>query len=481
MFYPDREWTRKTPESMGIPSGAIARALKAIAESKKDIHSMLIVRDGALVFEHYFAPYVAETRHALYSCSKTFTSMLIGIAQEKGLLRIEDKLYEYYPEIIIADGNELARDMRIKDLLMMGTGHGDDTFGAMFDAPDKNYPRAFFSLAVDHEPGTHFIYNNGATYMLSNLLTRLTGRSALDLANEWIFSKIGIEGAIWQDDGQGVSIGASGLYITPTDMARFGWLIMNEGRWKSEQVLPAAYVREAQLKHIDNRNPSDPNQNPNWAAGYGYQMWRCAFDAFRADGMGGQYICMMPQKGVEFVFTSGLGDDMGYLLDVVRDYLMDEVRDAALNDDEKSRAGLLDLSKRLSDPPKTSRPKEADGLPWGKEIVFSESQNGIERMRIDDQQFSCTLNGETICAKYAWNAPELSEPVKQGEIRPVFPYDEYQLAGRAYWENGLTTVIQLLSEPMTVRCHFTIDGDDVTVDWKVTMGISETLHGKVVG
>ena len=122
--------------------------------------------------------------------------------------------------------------------------------------------------------------------MLSAILTKVTGRSALDLAREWIFSRIGIEGARWDACPKGISLGGVGLSVRPVDMARFGLLIANEGAWEGEQIIPADYIREARAKQIDNNTG---NPDPNWCAGYGYQMWRCRFGAFRADGMGGQY------------------------------------------------------------------------------------------------------------------------------------------------------------------------------------------------
>ena len=105
--------------------------------------------------------------------------------------------------------------------------------------------------------------------MLSAILTKVTGRSALDLAQEWIFSRIGIEGARWDACPKGISLGGVGLSVRPVDMARFGLLIANEGAWEGEQIIPADYIHEARAKQIDNNTG---NPDPNWCAGYGYQM-----------------------------------------------------------------------------------------------------------------------------------------------------------------------------------------------------------------
>ena len=132
--YPYPDFVTATPESEGVRSSAIAEMLSAIRRENRDIHSMLLWRHGKLIFEHYFAPYTASTPHSMYSCSKTFTSMLIGIAQEKGLLSIHDKVLQYFPDVEIAEINDNLRAMTLEHLLMMGSGHSHDTFGLRQEA-----------------------------------------------------------------------------------------------------------------------------------------------------------------------------------------------------------------------------------------------------------------------------------------------------------------------------------------------------------
>ena len=155
--YPYPDFIKASPESEGIRSSAIAGMLSAIQKENKDIHSMLLWRRGKLLFEHYFAPYTASTPHSMFSCSKTFTSMLIGIAQGKGLLSIHDKVLSYFEDVEIENPNDNLRAMTLEHLLMMGSGHAHDTFGPMMGAKDGDWARVFLNLPVEYEPGTYFV------------------------------------------------------------------------------------------------------------------------------------------------------------------------------------------------------------------------------------------------------------------------------------------------------------------------------------
>lgn len=469
--YPYPDFTAASPESEGVRSSALSEMLSAIRRENKDIHSMLLWRHGKLLFEHYFAPYTAATAHSMYSCSKTFTSMLIGIAQSKGLLSLQDKVLSYFEDVPVDNPNDNLRAMTIEHLLMMGSGHGQDTFGYMMAAEDGDWARVFLNRPVDYAPGTHFVYNTGATYMLSAILTRVTGKTALELANEWIFNEIGIRGAAWDACPKGISIGGSGLHITPRDMLRMGVLLLSHGRWNNKQVIPADYVNAAQIKKIDNRNPSDPNQNPNWAAGYCYQMWRCAFPAFRADGMGGQYIVMLPQYDMVAVFTSALGSDIGYPLTLIEKYLLPGLLPAAQTDMPDEQNALKSLARSLSRPEALPQPAEAANFPFGKKFLLPENGIGLSALTVSEDRIEVTLaSGGCMTAEYSWNAPRLSaEPVKV--LHPWM--DRAPASAMARWEeDALYLRIAYLGEPLTYHITLTPAEEE-----KMRIRIASTLTG----
>ncbi len=469
--YPHPDFVSAAPESEGVRSSAIEEMLRAIERENKDIHSMLLWRHGKLIFEHYFAPYTAATPHSMYSCSKTFTSMLIGIAQEKGLLSIHDKVLKYFEDVPVENPNDNLRAMTIEHLLMMGSGHSQDTFGYMMGAPDGDWVRVFLNRPVEHEPGTHFVYNTGATYMLSAILTRITGKTALQLAEEWIFQYIGIRGATWDTCPKGVSIGGSGLHIRPRDMMRMGILLLSHGRWNDKQIIPAAYINTAQIKKIDNRNPDDPNQNPNWAAGYCYQMWRCKFDAFRADGMGGQYIVMLPKYDMVAVFTSALGSDIGYPLDLIEKYLLKGVLPCPQTEVPAERQSLKDLARRMARPAALEQPAEATAFPFGKNYVLPENRMGLSAVAVQQDAVEITLaGGKVMKAQYRWNTPFLNP----APVKVLHSWmDSAPASAMAQWKNGsLYLRVAYLGEPLTIHITLTPEENE-----KMHIHILSTLTG----
>ena len=430
---------------------------------------MLIWRHGKLIHETYFAPYTADTQHSMFSCSKTFTSMLIGIAQGKGLLSIHDPVLKYFEDVAIENPNDNLRSMTLRDLLMMGSGHGQDTYGYMFDCEDGDWARVFLNRPVDHKPGTYFVYNTGATYMLSAILTRVTGKTALELAQEWIFDIIGIKDATWETCPKGISMGGTGLHIRPRDMLRMGVLLLNGGRWGDKQVIPREYVMEAQTKKIENRNPNDPNQNPNWAAGYCYQMWRCAFDAFRADGAGGQYIVMLPKYDMVAVSTSALGADIGCPLRFIETYLLPGIHPAAQVVSKEDSEQLSALTKEASAPEAISMPDEAKAFPFGQKWILPENSLPVRSISVrEDALILEKTDGETICASYAWNAPVLSDTVYKVPHRWM---SSTPVSAMACWrENALYLRLNFFSDPVTFHITLTPQADgQMDIDILATM------------
>ena len=480
IIYPDNDFARSTPEAQGIRSQAIEAMLRDIVDTGADIHSMLIMRHGHLVFEHYFAPYDENTPHSMYSCSKTFTSMLIGIARDKGLLRLDDKVLSFFPDREIAAPSDNLRAMTVEDLLMMGSGHAEDTFGPMMstqDDPEADWVRIFLDLPVTHAPGTHFVYNTGATYMLSAILTRVTGKSALELANEWLFGDMGIEGATWDSCPRGISLGGTGLHIKPRDMLRMGMLLLARGRWKDKQLVSPDYIDRATRKHIENRS-GDPNQDPNWASGYCYQIWRCAFDAFRADGMGGQFIVCLPALDMIVVFTSALGNEIpiGYPLTLIERHLLGGTFDKPQVYDTDAAASLGTLCAALRCPKAQTAPAGL-AVPYGRPIALDENPAGLTALTLNEASIEIAASGGTVTAPYAWGAPVLSDAPQ-----PTFFSWSRQavLSGQADGAGGSVGLwLRYLGEPLTVRVLIEPDGDGFRVTVDSTLATTFTVRGKL--
>ncbi|MBQ8954902.1 MAG: serine hydrolase [Clostridia bacterium] len=484
MIYPQADFARSTPEAQGISSAAIEAMLQDIRDTGADIHSMLIMRRGRLVFEHYFAPYTAETPHAMYSCSKTFTSMLIGIAQDKRLLSVKDRVLSFFPEETVENPSDNLAAMTIEDLLMMGSGNGEDTMPAMAQAmnqKDADFAAIFLNRPVEYRPGTHFVYNTGATYMLSAILTRVTGRTALDLANEWLFGPMGIQGAAWETCPRGISLGGTGLHITPRDMLKMGMLLLGRGRWKNRQLISPEYIAQAQKKHIENRS-GDPDQDPNWAAGYCYQMWRCCFDAYRADGMGGQFIVVMPRQEMVVVFTSALGGDkpIGYPLWLIEHKLLPGVFGQPQVFSVDAAESLAALAAGLNGPKPQEKPAAAGAFPFGRRIVFNQKLFGphgpkLTALTVTETAVSLELDPNVVEAEYSWGAPNLNKAGFTG-WRGQAP-----LSAQADWddEKGLRLWLRSLGDVLTVRLDIKVEGEAAHMRTMSTLGGVCGIEGRV--
>ena len=464
MVFPKDAFLTATPESQGVRSGDIRAALEAIRAAGKDIHSMLVLKNGYLISETYFSPYNEHMPHAMYSCSKTFTSMLIGIAQGKGLLSVEDRVASFFPDKLPEDSSDNLLAMRIRDLLSMSAGNDQDTYPAMTSSTE-DWVKIFLSRPVEHEPGTFFRYNTGATYMLSAILTKVTGKTALQLANEWLFAPIGLGRARWESSPQGISLGGTGLHLTPRQMARFGLLLLNEGQWDGEEVVPRGYVLEAQKKHIGTENHI---QHPAWCAGYCWQMWRCDFDAFRADGMGGQFITVLPDASAVVVFTSALGADIVYPMDVVREYLAPALRASAdsIPENVEEQAALTACSESLAHPVKGPVPAAAEtAVPWGKRIHLQEKLLGLAS--------SFTLERDCMLVQTDYGSGRLGF----GWGAPVLSYDEVTYMRRfilrpslmASFGDCFTLRMNAYGQPFTVWFDMRFSQGKVEIAQRATM------------
>ena len=168
-----------TPEDQGISSRAILDFVEAIERDQTDqVHSFMLRRHGKIVAQGWWDPFNAESPHTLYSLSKSFTSTAIGIAQDEGLLSIYDPVISFFPGDVPVDTSWNLKDMRVRDLLRMTTGHNQGTFFNLRQS--DNWAREFLALEVKYWPGTHFMYNTGATYMLSAIITKVTGEALVD-------------------------------------------------------------------------------------------------------------------------------------------------------------------------------------------------------------------------------------------------------------------------------------------------------------
>src|SRR5690606_31072309 len=175
--------------------------------------------------------------------------------------------------------------MRVRHLLSMSTGHTDDTWLPMVAREDGQWVKAFLEQPVRRPPGTHFLYNTGASYMLSAIIHKTTGQPMLEYLQPRLFEPLGIKNPTWLDSPERITLGGLGLSLTTSEAARFGQLYLQQGVWQGQQLIPAAWVAEATAF----QTPNGDYELSDWTQGYGYQFWRSRHNAYRGDGAFGQF------------------------------------------------------------------------------------------------------------------------------------------------------------------------------------------------
>ena len=227
----------------------------------------------------------------LYSLSKSFTSTAIGMAPAEGLLSIDDAVIGFFPDKVPPGATSGLADLKVRHLLAMASGHAKDTWSALAEGgPD--IVRTFLSIPPDHEPGSYFCYNQGCTYTLSAIITRVTGQRLVDYLRPRLFDPLGIEQAHWVQTKEGIDQGFSGLHLTTESVAKLGQLYLQNGFWGGDQLVPESYVAQAHSKQVDNSHPAG---SPDWQQGYGFQFWVCRHRAYRGDGAFGQFCIVVPE------------------------------------------------------------------------------------------------------------------------------------------------------------------------------------------
>ena len=292
VFSQIRDLLRTTPESMGIPSTKILEYFDSLMRfPNTEIHSVIIMRHGRIVSEIYPKPFMPQYGHTLFSCSKTFTAAAIGIAINERLLKLDDRVVSFFPEHLPYPVSAQLQRITIEDLLTMRSGFVVDT---KMRTISKQWIKDYLAHAMNAEPGTRFAYDSIDTYLLSAILQKVTGKTLLQYLKEHIFNNLHITEVKWEYSPEGITTGGWGLYLQPESMAKFGQLLLQKGKWKGKQLIPANWVTQMMQKHVTNKQGDD----------YCYQMWRCGnHDAARADGAYGQFIYVLPGKDMVITVT----------------------------------------------------------------------------------------------------------------------------------------------------------------------------------
>jgi CubicO group peptidase (beta-lactamase class C family) len=462
--FPSATWKRASPESQGLDSAVLAEALDYVRAKHIPLHSFLIVRNGVVVLDAYFYPYSGRELHDVASVTKSFTSAAAGIAIEQGSIKsVDQTVLSLLPHSPVAESDPRRQKLTVRHLLTMtsdldcDTEGGEKALAAMRRSPDW----AAFALALPMraEPGSQYAYCSCNNHHLSTIITANTGKSLLEFAKTNLFQPIGITDVIWPADPSGRTHGWGDLHLHPQDMARFGLLYLNHGRWDDKQIVSADWVSESSKAHATVRV----------GVGYGYSWWINTARApiFEAVGRGGQRIAILPKENMVVVFTGG-----GANTDEIAPFLFKAIRsESAIAENAVSQQKLARTLAGVAEPvletPSTRTPRLA------RVVSGRQYSLGANPLDLRSVQFEFK-NKNTAMAVLRFDNETWTVPVGLDGKRRFAPVGPNKLsvaaAGRWISENEFLLDLDTVANVNHFLFNVQFDGDKIRVRINETTG-----------
>lgn len=483
-----RALPRSVPERQGISSSDILAFVEAADKQIDQMHSFMLVRHGYVVAEGWWGPYDSQTPHVLYSLSKSFTSTAVGLAIAEGKLSLDDEVLKFFPEDAPKEPSANLRSMRVRDLLRMNTGHQTEpTLRRAEPAPqtmDDPWTKKFLAHPVPFKPGSHFLYNSPATYMLSAIVQKVTGQTVLDYLRPRLLDPLGFKDPHWVTSPEGISAGAYGFFARTEEIASFGQFYLQKGKWRGRQLVPASWVEQATA--LQTSNGSSPKSD--WDQGYGFQFWRSRHNTYRGDGAFGQYCIVMPELDAVLAITSGVRS-MQAVMDLVWEKLLPAMKPRALPEDTAARRKLETklAALRVNLPPGDSTSPLAAKVS-GQWYEFPENERGIKAVALDLSSSSPALVVRTSSSETrtplgigSWAKSQGS--FSNGMDRFLSVPERLQIAASGVWATADTFTIKLVAHetPFYSTLTMRFEGERLVVDSEYNVAFGPTKLPQLVG
>ncbi|HLI94224.1 MAG TPA: serine hydrolase, partial [Puia sp.] len=407
--------------------------------------------------------------------SKSFTAAAVGFALTENKLQLSDRIVSFFPGDLPQPVSPFLAELTVRDALMMADGQEPDPTSSVVN--DSNWARKFLSIPILHEPGTTFLYNSAGTYMLAAVVQKVTGQTVLEYLKPRLFEPLGISGEDWETSPQGVNTGGWGLRLRTEDMAKFGQLYLQGGRWNGKQVLPASWVKEATSVKImqDPNAPQSKKDSSDWLQGYCYQMWRCRHNGVRADGAFGQFIIMLPDEDAVVAITAET-PDMQEEINLVWQYILPALHPATLPSDPGADARLR---RQLTALALSTAPKDAGpaGNPFdGKSFDLAANSKRMKAMafHFSGHRLELDITGDTAHYRIAfgdgrWIAGTTTRPgpdLLAGAVHHDVGLPAFHTAGSYQWVDGhtLRLVLRYIESPHSETMICTVEGNRLSVE-----------------
>ncbi len=453
---------RSTPAASGMSSRAVAALLDRLEEHSVECHSIMVVRHGHVVAEGWWAPYSAGRPHLLYSLTKSFTSVAVGLAIADGLLSLDDRVVDVLPDHVPADIPEQGRRITVHHLLSMTAGHGTDSLEEAWRLEPGDLVKGFLRVPFPEAEGARHAYDNPTTFVLARMVERVTGRGLPELLDDRLFTPMGVDHAEWDRVASGAAFGFHGLHLTTEAVAAFGELLLRGGRWGDRQLVPRDWVELATSRHIETLPLDDWSRDPDFLCGYGYQFWMSRH-GYHGNGAFGQQCVVVPEHDLVVVVTGAI-EQTDVLPSLLWDCLLPGLDGAGSARDDEI---LADRLRRLSfapvpgsaDPARSATARidavaEDSALPEAAAVAV-EPVDGGWHLRL----------GESI-----------EVAVGHGGWRESSPLGRPVVAAGAWQGDTFVADLYLITTPHRVRLTLDADAGSAVATWSTVPLTGPTLE-----
>ena len=462
-----------SPESQGVPSEAILSFMDELELNNLNMHSFMLIRNGKVLAECYWPFFNAEKKHRMYSVSKSFTSVAIGMMIDEGRISLDDRVADFFTEYLPDDPHPYILQATVRHLLMMSTFNPSTSYNQY--SPD--WVATFFQDTREKtEPGSRFSYDTAATVVLCAIVEKLNGKPLLEYMRP-VLDEIGISEDIWcvkSPDGR--SWTGSGIICTTRDFARFGLLCLNRGEWNGKQLISREYMEAATSYQIDN---SERGVGTELGFGYGYQFWCLRDGGFACYGMGAQLALCLPSQNLLLITTADNQAIRNGIEPIIEAFfkLARKIEKTKLPNNKALQKKLEEKISTVSNPLPVGSKTTTNATKYsGVRYAMNDNGMGIKWMNVDIAPEKCIFHYEN-------NAGEHSMIIGMGEyIFQKFPEKyygaqigtkdtNYDSIAAAAWqdENTLSGIIYAIDDYLG-SIHFTLSfsNDKLLVTMKKT-------------
>jgi CubicO group peptidase (beta-lactamase class C family) len=476
--WPTKSWQTSSPEQQGIDSASLARLIELVGSYKQD--SLTIIRHGRIVADAYYAPYLPDISHDLRSVTKSVVSTLTAILLKNGRLdSVDHPVVDLFSDRQIKDVDAKKKEMTVQNLLDMNSGIDwveklytpEETIMKMYQSANRT--TFVLNQPMSDAPGSRFYYNSGNPYLLSALITKITGQSAFEYAKKELFGPLGIKSAKWGNvDAQGVTDGEAGLSLSPHDMARIGYLYLHDGQWEGRQIIPSSWVERAKSGPVV----------ATFGFHYGNLWWSYPErGVYMARGRHSQLILVIPKFDIVVAMTGFLNDNEYYSASGLVDDISSAVKsDRPLPENPFAQALLVKAIQRAAEqkPYVIAQVPELAKAISGKPYSFLDNKLRVKSFTLNFYE----SDSSWVITTYGDKGPNRFTGLVglDGSYRrsPPAPYGINAARGRWTSEHTFVMERRILGHSETQTWALTFEGDKVTVNFENTDGLKAELQGE---